>query len=153
MLPLVACLEVILLLVLVLLTSARKCVDVGVVGSAVAARGCAVATGAPARKCAAAEVWITASRESKADDVVVGMIDVVVRSAFATKFAFAFEMVVRTEGSSRRCEEFDVVLVGTEGASRRCEVFDLFFEVGTEDSSRRCEDVDVVVVGFALAAR
>ena len=153
MLPLVACLEVILLLVLVLLTSARECVDVGVVGSAVAARGCAVATGAPARKCAAAEVWITASRESKADDVVVGMIDVVVRSAFATKFAFAFEMVVRTEGSSRRCEEFDVVLVGTEGASRRCEVFDLFFEVGTEDSSRRCEDVDVVVVGFALAAR
>ena len=153
MLPLVACLEVILLLVLVLLTSARECVDVGVVGSAVAARGCAVATGAPARKCAAAEVWITASRESKADDVVVGMIDVVVRSAFATKFAFAFEMVVRTEGSSRRCEEFDVVLVGTEGASRVCEaLFDMAW-VGIEGSSRRCEDVDVVVVGFALAAR
>ena len=153
MLPLVACLEVILLLVLVLLTSARECVDVGVVGSAVAARGCAVATGAPARKCAAAEVWITASRESKADDVVVGMIDVVVRSAFATKFAFAFEMVVRTEGSSRRCEEFDVVLVGTEGASRRCEVFDLVL-VGTEGASRRCEALfDVAWVGFALAAR
>jgi hypothetical protein len=132
-----------------------------VVGSAVAANRSAVAT--------LRAVGIAASREcelvTEASDIVEGKRKLfLVGFAYKFPFAYAVEFVVGiellfdvvlvgTEGTSRRCEVFDVfIVVGIEGSSRKCEEFDMVLE-GIEGTSRRCEVFDLFLVGFALAAR
>ena len=145
-------------------TPARNCAGV-VVGSAVTAwesKGLTVATGiflvgiADSRDC---DIVTEAANmvEGKRELFVVGF-------AFTFTFAYAIELVVGiellfgvvlvgTEGTSRKCEVFDLfVCVGIEGSSRKCEEFDMEL-VGIEGTSRKCEVFDLFLVGFAPAAR